>query len=268
MPLAILLLAGCLADIRPDALVATPVPDAATVRGRAVLEAAAEAHGGIDAWQARETVTVEMTDSWRGMFKLFSPWPSANVTVRLEQRLHTFDSRATFSDADNAGLVWGISDWKTWEEQDGEGARVRKNKGARFMLPTMHYFTELPYRILEAPILVDVGEETVGGVVYDRVFATWESVEPTAKFDQYIVYVDRSTGRIAKTHYTVRELGGFITGTMHYEDYVQVDGAWLPMTMVVTAKPTDTLADYMHRATVSSWTFEAADPSAFVLPAE
>lgn len=267
MPLLLLALAGCLADIRPDAVRSATDLDAAAVSGRARLEAAAEAHGGVDAWQARRSVTVVLDDRWRGIYRLASPWPTPDVSVRLEQRIGSFDSRATFLDDENEGLVWGISDWTTWSESPTRGVQVRKHGDTRFMLPTMHYFTEIPYRLLEAPIILDAGDETIRGVAYSRVFVTWESVDANREFDQYVVYIDKQTGRIAKTAYTIRELGGGLVGTMHYEDQVDIDGHWLPMRMVVTGAPDDDTGRYLHRVDVRSWTFDVADPSAFSVPA-
>lgn len=267
MPLLLLLIAGCLADIRPDAVLSAGDPVAAGASGRARLEAAAAAHGGLAAWQARRSVTVELDDRWRGIYRLASPWPTPDVRVRLEQRLHSFDSRATFLDDENVGLVWGISEWTTWSDSPRRGVQVRKNRDTRFMLPTMHYFTELPYRLLEAPIVLDAGEQTIRGVDYDRVFVTWQGVDPNREFDQYVVYIERDTGRIGKAAYTIRELGGALEGAMHFEQMREIDGHWLPMRMVVTSTPEDDPLRYLHRVDVRSWTFDAADPAAFAVPA-
>ena len=257
---------GCLVDIRPSSIESMNDEAGAAERGRAMLEAAAEAHGGLDAWNERQTVTVEMIDTWHGLVaRLANPWPSASVHVRLEQRLHSFDSRATFLGEANPGLEWGIHEGRTWSVDEGEVSHEQRNNIA-FILPTMHYFSEIPYRLLEAPILLDAGPETIGGVAYPRVFATWSSTKPNADFDQYIVYLDPETGRIAMTYYTVREIAGFVSGTMHYEDYTEIDGAWLPMTMYVTPKPTDEVDDNMHFMEVRSWSFDEADAAAFAAP--
>lgn len=259
-------LTACLADIRPSTIEELTDQPGAAERGRARLVAAAEAHGGIDAWKARTSVTVELTDTWQGFIaRMANPWPTAAPRVRLEQRLHTFDSRATFLDDDNAGLVWGVTGGQTWRTRDGVTEKT-EDADAAFILPTMHYFTEIPYRLLEAPIILDAGPETIDGVTYPRVFVTWESPEPNAKYDQYIVYIDPDTGRFAKTYYTVREIAGFVTGTMNYQDYQHVDGAWLPMTMYVSPEPTDGVEDNMHYVDVASWSFDHADASAFVIP--
>ena len=261
-----LVLVGCLSDIRPDSFAASAEDPEAAARGRALLEDAAEAHGGLAAWRARDSVTVELTDEWQGIGRLFNPWPSRMIDVRLEQKLGTFDSRATFLNDQDAGLVWGIAEGESWVQPPGKSAKPKNDGDLRFILPTMHYFTEIPYRLLEAPLVLDLGRETIDGRTYERVYATWESLEPNAEYDQYVVYIDTETGRIAKTHYTVREIFRSVSGTMHYEDYQAVDGAWMPHWMVVTSTPQDALEDYLHEVRVRSWSFDRADASAFLAP--
>ncbi|MEN0061262.1 MAG: hypothetical protein AAGA48_03875 [Myxococcota bacterium] len=262
----LLSLTACLADIRPDSIRSLTDETAAAERGRAMLESVAAAHGGVAAWNERTSVTVELEDVWQGlMAKVANPWPTPNAHVRLEQRLHSFDSRATFL-GEEEGLVWGITNGQSWQVKDGKTS-VGSHGGTEFMLPTMHYFTEIPYRLLEAPIAVDAGPETIDGVTYDRVFVTWEGLEPTSRFDQYVAYIDPKTGRLAKTFYTVREVARFVSGTMNYQDYVDIDGAWVPMTMFVAPKPADTLEDNLHVVKVKSFTFDSADPKAFEVPA-
>lgn len=259
-------LTACLTDIRPSTIENLTDESGAAERGRARLEAAAKAHGGVEAWKSHTSVTVELTDTWQGFVaRMVNPWPTAAAHVRLEQRLHSFDSRATFLDEEHKGLVWGIVDGRTWHTREGV-TEATTNEDAAFILPTMHYFTELPYRLLEAPIILDAGPETIDGVTYPRVFVTWQSLDPTAEFDQYVVYIDPQTGRIAKTFYTVREVANFVKGTINFADYTEIDGSWLPMTMYVSPEPADGPDDNLHYIEVASWSFDDVDASAFVMP--
>lgn len=248
----LLSLAACLADIRPDAIKNSAD---APQDGRALLEAAAEAHGGLDAWRAHQRVSVSYTDAWLGIYRIASPWPSAEVSVVHEQVLHSFDSELYFQ-GEHDGLLWSITDWQTAVQDVGVMVPRKGHKEARFILPTMSYFVAFPYRILEAPIIFDAGPVDLDGVRYQTVFVTWEDARPQPEWDQYILYINPDTGRIDKATYTVRELARFVTGTMHFEDYRLVDDAWLPHRMVVTAKPTDTDADAMHIVEVSSYRFD------------
>jgi len=249
-----LFFAACLSDIRPDAI-KNAVDTDASVRGRAMLEAAAEAHGGLDAWNARTTVDVAFTDEWFGVYRLAAPWPDATVSVRHRLTLHTFDSELHFQ-GEHDGLVWGVRDWQTWSQRDGQPPESDKNKDARFILPTMHYFAEFPYRMQEAPVVLDAGPVELNGVRYQTLFVTWEDTKPRAEWDQYVLYINPDTGLIDKAHYTVREIARFVSGTMHFEDYRLVDGAWMSHAMIVTAEPGDPLDAPLHTVTVASYTFD------------
>lgn len=238
----IFLLVACLADIRPDAL----SEDAD--KGQALLQAAALASGS-EAFSGVQGSTATMHDVWPKPYSFFSPWPEADQSFVLKSVHPSFDTQVLFLDGAAKDQVWGISDWKTWESVSGEAAWV-DNQDAQFILPTMHYFMEFPFRMLEAPIVRYAGVEDIGGVSYERVFVTWESVAPNAEYDQYVLYIDPESERIAKAYYTVREAGRSIAGTMHFQDMRQVDGVWFSYDMVVTGKPQDDLDKPLHRVTV------------------
>lgn len=257
------LLLGCLADIRPDAVHTFGEDAARQARGRELLEAAAEAQGGPDAWAAHQTATVTGVDDWPGLLgRIATAWPEPTVSLRLEQRLHTFDSRVHFDD----GSTWGISDWQTWSiGADGEH-RIHDHRDARFILPTMQYFVEFPYRILEAPVVTEVDDAVIDGTTYSRVFATWESLKPSRQYDQYVLYISQETGLLEKAHFTVREAGGMMQGTMHFADFRAVEDMLIPFQMTVTFKPEDDTEDYLHEVLLSSVVLDALDPDGFGLP--
>lgn len=242
MLIALTLLA-CLADIRPDGL----TDDAE--KGQALLEAAAQASGAT-AYAEVQGSTATMHDVWPKPYSLFAPWPEAEQSFVMKSVHPSFDTQVLFLDGKAAGQTWGITDWKTWEKTEEGEASWSKNKDAQFILPTMHYFMEFPFRMLEAPVVRYAGVEDIDGVSYERVFVTWESVEPNAEYDQYVIYIDPKTERIAKAYYTVRDAGRVIAGTMHFQDMREVDGVWFSYEMVVTGKPQDPLDDYMHRVVV------------------
>ncbi len=263
----LLLLLGCLADIRTDAVRSFGEDASSQITGRSMLEAAAEAHGGLDAWSAHQTITIVAEDDWRGLIgHISSPWPKPHIQLRFEQRLHTFDSRVHFLDTKAAGSTWGITDWQTWAIDADGRTRIRTSSDARFILPTMQYFFALPFRILEAPIITDAGDEVLDGVTYSRVFATWEGLDPNRTYDQYIIYISQDSGLIEKAVYTIRELSGLVTGTMHYADFRTVGDMVIPHELTATFKPTDDVSDYLHKLVVESVTLDALDPDSFALP--
>jgi hypothetical protein len=87
---------------------------------------------------------------------------------------------------------------------------------------------ESAFRLGTAAIVADIGEARDGGETYDRVFATWGSVEAHMEHDQYIVWVNRDSGLIDRFEYTVRDFGGVAAGVTHYSDYRRIDGVMIP----------------------------------------
>lgn len=274
---SVVLTTGCLADIRPEILATldtdNPPSAAALSRGRLLLEGAANKHG-LAAWKRYHTTSVRVTDNWYGTIaRMLSPWPAADVRFDISFANGKSAVRAEFvqleADEDSeqlAGLVWGVQNWKVYEQPKGGSAEFVDNNDIRFILPTVQYFISLPFRLIEAPIVVDAGSTTIAGTDYDRVLVTWDSVEANDEYDQYVVYIDKSTGLIDKVEYTVREIMSFITGTMHYGDFRNVGGVTVGFDQTVTSSPTD--ADPMHRMTLTDLAYDRTLTSSLYLNAE
>ena len=250
---------GCLplADIRPDTVDPEATDLDAEARGRALLEAAADAHGGLAAWQQKQTTELIFRDEWRGLATLMAPWPSSDVRANIVQRTRTFDSVVTFQDGAPDGLVWGIEAWKPWVD-DGSGRQNVEDSDIRFMLPTTQYFVEMPFRMLEAELVRDAGPVTVDGVTYDTVYATWGGWSANEDYDQYVIYLDPQTHRWAKVAYTVREIMRPASAIAHFDQLKEVEGIWIPHRMRIGG--VDDPADaWMHVMTIEAMRFDAHD---------
>lgn len=248
----LLLLTGCLADIRPSAVdPASPQIEEAEA-GWALLEASAEAHG-YDAWLAADRVELSFSDDWFGMYKLASPWPTARMTGDMVMYPGSFDSTVQFTSGKKQGWMWGINDWQTWTiDPNGVREDDTDDGNIAFMLPTAQYFVDLPFRLLEAEHVRAIGTETVRGTPYDVVYATWGDVAVDRDYDQYVVYLDPDTHRVAMVQYTVREIAKFVTGTAHYRDLRETDGVWVAHEMVVNGGPDkDPASKSLHTMGVS-----------------
>ncbi|MCB9689812.1 MAG: hypothetical protein H6735_32535 [Alphaproteobacteria bacterium] len=252
-------LTACLADIRPDAISIDEVQQERAERGRAMLRSAADA-SGYDAWLRADRSELAFADTWYGVGRAFNPWPSAHVTADIVQLPGTFDSEVRFTSGAKDGWTWGIEDGHAYVV-DPEGGRSETDDAQlRFMLPTTQYFVDMPFRILEAPIVRYVGEETHLGVDYDVVYVTWKSVEANPEFDQYLMYVDQGTGRLGKVQYTVRESARFVSATGHFDDVEQADGIWVPRTMTINTSPdADPATDRLHVMVVDEISFHDDD---------
>jgi hypothetical protein len=243
----ILFLAACLADLKPEHLESAE-------QGRALMEEAALAHGGLTVWSEKQTTELVFRDVWRGVSRWLNPWPSDDIRVRIVQRSRTFDSVATFLNPEDQGLVWGIEGGEAWYAGPDGVRHETDDSNIRFMLPTVHYFVEMPFRFLEAEIIRYAGPQTLDGVDYEVVYLTWRTVEANREFDQYLVYLDPQTGRLAKVAYTVREVMGAAQALAHFDELHEVDGIWVPHRMRI-GQPGDGPEDWFHEMSIEELHF-------------
>ncbi len=267
------------ADVRPMA-VRYPAPDSER-RGRERLERLAERHG-LSAWKRHTTMEVVGKDSWPGG----GPWwPEATQRFRTLALLGTFTSRAELLDGRAEGEVWGIQAWACYKRRPGDAAPAflaKPDRAISFYLPTLQYFNELPFRLRQAPIVLDAGAARHRGRAYDRVFVTWGGAEPRAEHDQYVLWIDRETGLLGMVRYTLRDgvawlppvpaalFRSVMMGTMHYEDYRDVQGVMVPFVQTVVLPPPE-LTRYplrehaFHRLELTEARFDAV-PREALLP--
>lgn len=238
---------GPLADIRPDVIDPARAQPDREAKGRALMEASLEAHGGRAGFEAHEVLSFHLVDEWPSPWGWMSPWPEASAEADVALRRHSFDSALTFTAGSQAGARWGIEDWHPWEQPAGGERQASDNPDLRFMLPTLHYFVEMPLRLTEAEIIRYVGQQEVNGQTYEVVYLTWGSVEANPQYDQYLAFLDPETHQLAKIQYTVREIMRMASGTAHLQDVAPVGQVRLPQRITVTAAPGDDLsAGFMH----------------------
>lgn len=243
-----------LADIRPPEVSLDPDP-ASEIRGRALLAEMLEAHGGERALHRHRSLSFDFTDDWYGAAGLVNPWPANDQRAVITQQVHSFDSTAHLQNGPDQGLTWGITEGRAWVERDGARTEV-DDPDIRFMLPTVHYFVEMPQRLTEADIVRYVGEREVAGQPYEVVYATWGEVGANAEYDQYLIYLHPETHRLAKVHYTVREILPVATGVAHLMDQREVDGFWFAHDMPVTGAVGDSPEQAFHRMRLANLRFD------------
>ena len=259
-------LGGCLADIRPEPLQEDDPGATAEREGRALLDRARLQHGGDATWAGYQTAEVVLRDHWNGFFvSMFSPWPESDQRMRFRHQLGTFYAQTEFLDGEAVGERWGVQAWRTYRVASDGAIDFSEDEDIRFIIPTVQYFLELPFRIHEAPIVRAAGAESIDGRIFDRVFATWRTVEPNTTDDQYVIYIARDTGRMEKVEYTVRDIMRNLTGTMHYADFREIGGLMVPFVQSVTTHPDDDPEDYMHRMTLESVKLDGVPPEALVV---
>ncbi len=266
LPLIVLLAAigGCSpVDIKTDDLIESGFTGEILDRGQFILRETAE-HHGLTTWKSHQTLATTAVDRWTER----SPgwWPTLDQRVRIDQALDSFTSRAILRSGLDAGGVWGIHDWKTYTMASIGSDPVfdpetKELTSRNFYLPALHYFNELPFRLLHADIAAYAGRREYHSKSYDLVFVTWQSPEPSKDYDQYLLWIDTDTHLVAKCLYTFRDAGPGIYGTIHYENYRSVDGVQIPFVQTVTASlPENTIYPldryYFHRLEIDSAAFD------------
>ncbi len=255
---------GCRADLRPDALRAIERPSQGDeARGRALMARAAEVHGA-EAFRAHASYTMVIRDEWRGLMgAMMNPWPDGVVDAKLSYRTNSFDARAEFLSGSKKGRVWGMQSWKTYEGKVGDRPTFEDNPDARFILPAIQYLTELVFRDHDAQVMTALEPVEIRGRTYDRVFMTWDSLEPTDDHDQYVFYLDPKTGRVEMVEYTVRDIMSMATGVMQFEGYQDFGGVLIPTRQSVTISTGDTSDAWVHRIEVLSVSWDDPGVEAF-----
>ncbi len=234
---------ACLADMRSGVLLERTAP-ADEARGRALLTAAQNALCAAgncrERWLAQAAVAAELSDEWYGLARAANPWPVNPIRARFVFVPGADDSYASILSADNSpGAQYGIHDWNVWRRNPGEAAVYEDNADMQFMLPTLQYFLELPFRISDASIVDYGGQIQIRDTLYDVVYATWESYPPNPHVDQYMVYINRQTSRAELVAFSVRDMAGFVTGAVQYADYRQTGEFLLAHDLRLTAAADD-----------------------------
>jgi len=258
---------GCgLKDIRPDGWQTAFADDAAEARGKEILAAMAEAHGGLEAFAAHRTVVIELEDTFPNpVLRMFtSPWPADPIRLRQEILIPGENSRLELLNSPAVGDVWGIQNWATYRQKSGREIEFVDDATIKFWLPTLGYFFQAPFRLHEASVVRDLGRVDVGGRSYDRVFLSWNTAEPQKDVDQYIAYIDAETHLLTFLEYTVREMGGFVSGTMHYRDHETIDGIVVARTMALVEGPGG--PDGLHRVSVLDVRFGVPLETSRIIP--
>ncbi len=278
------LLAGAAFTLWGYADLRTPAAEDASAesarQGREILERSAERHG-LGAWQSYTTLETVATDTW----KVGGWWPTPEQQFRTQALLGTFTSRVELLGGPSAGEIRGIQSWAAYRQEPGAQRATFLEDPAYeiiFYLPTLQYFTELPFRLLAADTVLDAGPASHRGRRYDRVLVTWGTPEPHAEHDQYLLWIDTETGLVEMVQYTVRDLAALNSGTMrvlmkslavgtiHFDDYRPVDGVMIPFEQTVTlSEPALTqypvAENFHHRLVLDQARFDAVPVELLVL---
>lgn len=209
---------------------------------------------GLDLLKNSETYSYSARDHWKGIFSLGNPFPKNNEVMVLKFRPNSFDGQFQYPTSTNK-TIYGLQSMNYYEIEEDKTVKFTSNKKIQFALPAIQYLFELPLRLRNVPILKYAGEQTFEGKKYDLVFATWETLEPNKKYDQYILYISKE-GYLSFASYTVREAGGITPkstyGSIRYEDSVKnPDGIHYPSTLYIQLNSLKGNTKWIRKLTIS-----------------
>lgn len=152
----------------------------------------------------------------------------------------------------------GPAEGASWEAARGETRRTsadgdidpRSRESDRFVLAAYPYLMELPFRLLDASKVAWIGEREHDGQRFDLVFATWQSFDPHTQHDQFVLWIDRGSGRVAMAQYTIRDKYRWATGADQFEDFRRVGSSLLPFRHTITVRPWS--QSIVHRIEIDS----------------
>ncbi|MEO0897025.1 MAG: hypothetical protein AAFY71_11540 [Bacteroidota bacterium] len=234
-------------------------------KGRAILQKAMIAHGA-QKWDSIQTYEAIFRDEFYGMVgKMASNFSGNPVKVSLKYIPKTQTAQAKFLHEDMKNEVWGILDGKPYAYDKEDQVAFEEDFKKKFWLPTYQYFIEFPARILEANVIRYMGQEKIKEEAYDKVFASWNKVEPQDDVDQYVVWVHPKTHQIKKIAYTIREANNWVTGHASLENFKTYNGMLFPGDMLVGSSLLKE-GKLLHKMSIDEVTFNSFPQSDLMNP--
>lgn len=221
---------SCLSDLRSkDQRVPELYTEASKVKALEILNRYAQ-RSGIETWESITTYEVDFVDDFFGFLgQIAKPFPDKKNQFRLRYEKQVSRGSLFFKNGKNKGKIWGYDEGTSYTQENIRAPKVvEKNKKITFWVPTYQYFIEFPIRIMNADIIYHVGEKKYGLDNYDLILVSWKSPAPQRKLDQYLIWVNQSTGLVDKLQYTIRDQGAMLKGTAIIDEYISYDGIQIP----------------------------------------
>lgn len=270
--LSILFFQSCkLHDVRTKGLQQEGITLASESKGKELLEQVWKKQGG-DKLANHTVYSFQGFDTWKKstLGKIGKLWPDYKTTMEFQFQVDTLNGRLTFLDGEQKDKTVGIYNSNYYESENGktefQDKTAKSNLRAVFGLSHIQYFFELLGRLRNAPFISYAGSEEFNGNQYDLVFCTWGKPEPHQEHEQYLLWINKETGFLDYSEYSVREPyakpPGYksIGGNIEYRDYREIDGVWISHDQIVypLKKRTDP-SKFIHRLKVSNFQFDSFD---------
>ncbi len=249
-----------LADIRPEELKEQTAFETSAISGLDLLHQVQVAHG-MDLWKKKTTTELWGVDDWVDFMGnlLVNPFLNSKQQIRIKLLNDTWDSNIQLVENLEVIETWGIQAWNSYRILPGENPKFESDEDIDFFLPTYQYFMEFPFRIQTAEFIIQLPEKRIDKIDYERIFATWKSMDATDQADQYIIWIDKESKLIHRIEYTVREYGNFTMGSTYFLNYSAVDSIMIPHQLNINAIMPGGLEILMHQIYFDSVKFDSFD---------
>ncbi|MFK7935221.1 MAG: hypothetical protein AB8G22_17040 [Saprospiraceae bacterium] len=262
---------GCLHDVRTRMLKQDGITETNISKGKQLLEQVWKKQGG-DKFAQHQVYSFQGFDTWKEsrLGKIGKLWDDYQTTLKFQFQVDTLDGRITFMDGERKGTIVGLYNSNYYETQNGttefQDKTAKSNRRAVFGLSHIQYFFELLSRLRHAPIISYAGSEAFNGNHYDLVFCTWGKAKPHQEHDQYLLWINKKTGLLDYSEYSVREPyvkpPGYkmIGGNIQYTNYRAIDGVLIPHDQIVyPIKKRTNQDEFIHRLKISDFQFDDFD---------
>ena len=272
-------LQSCMYDLRTKTIKTAGITVENTNKGKLILEQAWKKQG-YDKLKNHTTYSYHGKDIWKGMLgKIAQMWPDMELEMDFKFKLRTFDGQVTFLDGKESNTIAGLQNWNYYEIKQNDtlfkNKDHKKNRSKVFGIAAFQYFTEMIDRIKDAPIISYAGEKEFRGQNYDLVFCTWNSEKPHKEDDQYLAWINKKTGLMDFTQYTIRESyikpPGYkmIGGGVEFSDFKNIDGILIPHEQLVYAiKLRKNKNRFLHKLKLSNFKFDNFNPNDLIINTE
>ena len=261
----VLITQSCASDIRTKLIKKEGITRLNTNKGKQLLEEAWEKQG-LDKLSSHKSYKFKGIDTWRGFIgKKVKLWPEAKTEISFKYRIGTFDGQLEYLSGERKGYKAGLQNWNYYEiRPSGNIAFIKADPPVKFGLAAFQYFVEMLDRLKQTPIISYAGERNFRGKTYDMVFCTWNKAEPHAEADQYVVWINKETGLMELTQYTVRDNfnktpgGKMAYGCVEYTDFRNINGILIPHVQTIYSfQPKEKQENFLHQLILSDFSFDS-----------
>lgn len=260
--LGVIVLSSCIADLRTKGIKKNTQTKQQMEYAQQLLQQAMTYHG-VDKMLQYKTYEAVCVDHWKGpLGKMGKLWKWNKDKMVLRFHVGDFDSQVEVLEGKHKGKIAGVQSWEYYEKKEGKYSRdVKEEKRVVFGLTAYHYFFEILPRLKNAPIIRYAGQDELRGEEMEKVFVSW-GTDNTKKYDQYIIWIAKKTGKVEALTYTIRDnylpMSGSLYASLQFDDYREVEGVIIPFRQTVQInQPKKSKKKYIHQLQVQEFSWDS-----------